>query len=35
LKARIKKGDFTAPRKDPDFFQKWELGNDGLWYAKK
>jgi hypothetical protein len=35
LKARIKKGDFTTPRKYPDFFQQWNLGDDGLWYAKK
>jgi hypothetical protein len=35
LKARIKKGDLTAPRKYPDFFDKWLLGSDGLWYAKK
>ncbi len=35
LKARIKKGETFIPRKYPDFFDKWLLGNDGLWYAKK
>ncbi len=35
LKARIKKGETFIPRKYPDFFDKWLLGSDGLWYAKK
>ncbi len=34
-KARIKKGETFIPRKYPDFFDKWLLGSDGLWYAKK
>lgn len=35
IKARIKKGETFIPRKYPDFFDKWLLGSDGLWYAKK